>query len=70
MKESLKKFIHLFGRKGRFKFGVLLGLMMINAVLEMVGVGAIPLFVMVLSNPDAILGGLSYLFIRHTSKKN
>lgn len=54
MKQSLRRFFYILGGKGRFKMGVLLVMMVINAVLEMVGVGAIPLFVMVLNNPETL----------------
>ncbi len=55
MLQRLKNLLHLIGRPGRIKFAALLFLMTINAILEMAGIGAIPLFILILSSPEMVL---------------
>lgn len=55
MLESIKRLALLFSRKNRFGFLALLCLMFIGAMLETVGVGAIPVFVSVIALPDQVL---------------
>src|SRR4030065_1291652 len=47
-----KKIFTLIGKRGRKKYFILLLLMVINSLLEMIGVGAIPVFVLIISNPE------------------
>lgn len=55
MMTRIRQLFFLIGKSGRVKFAVLLAGMFINALLEMLGVGAIPVFIMMISNPDMIL---------------
>jgi ATP-binding cassette subfamily C protein len=55
MVPQIKKLLFLIGKQRRAKYCLLLFLMLCNALLEMVGVGAIPVFIYVLSSPDWIL---------------
>ena len=55
MLESVKRLALLFSRKNRFGFLVLLCLMFIGAILETLGVGAIPVFVSVIALPEQML---------------
>jgi ABC-type multidrug transport system fused ATPase/permease subunit len=55
MLTALKKLNSLFCRKNKIGFFVLLCLMFIGALLETIGVGAIPAFVSVLAFPEQIL---------------
>ena len=52
---TLKKLSSLFCRKNKIGFFILLCLMFIGALLETIGVGAIPAFVLVLASPEKIL---------------
>jgi ATP-binding cassette subfamily C protein len=55
MLSLLRRINYLIGKSGRFKFLVLLVMMIINSLLEMVGVGVIPVFIITISDPDLIL---------------
>lgn len=55
MMSRIKKLFFLIGKSGRIRFFILLAGMFVNALFEMLGVGAIPVFIMMISNPDAIL---------------
>jgi ATP-binding cassette subfamily C protein len=55
MLSRLKKVNFLIGKAGRIKFLVLLAFMIINSLLEMVGIGSIPVFIIIISNPDMIM---------------
>ena len=55
MLPRLKKLLFLIGKPGRVKFSILLVLMIINSLLEMVGIGSIPVFIMILSNPGIVM---------------
>ena len=55
MLPRLKKLIFLIGKPGRIKFFILLMGMFINSLLEMIGVGAIPVFILIISNPEKIM---------------
>ena len=55
MLSRLKKVNFLIGKAGRIKFLVLLAFMIINSLLEMVGIGTIPIFIVIISNPDMIM---------------
>ena len=55
MLSRFKKLLFLVGRRGRIKFSILLAAMFINAILEMAGVAAIPVFIIIISKPDMIL---------------
>lgn len=55
MLSRLKKLDYLIGKPGRIKFFILLALMIINSFLEVLGVGAIPVFIVIISNPDMIM---------------
>ena len=55
MLSRLKKINYLIGKPGQIKFLVLLAFMVVNSLLEMVGIGAIPVFIVIISNPDLIL---------------
>lgn len=55
MVSRFRKIKYLVGRQARIKFFILLVLMIANALLEMVGIGAIPVFVVMISNPDMLL---------------
>jgi len=56
LKESLKKIIQLFHRKDRIKLGILFGMMLLASLLEVVGIGMIPVFVLAVSDPESLLG--------------
>ncbi|HON59381.1 MAG TPA: hypothetical protein P5040_04250 [Smithella sp.] len=55
MARQIKKLLFLIGKKRRAKYLLLLFLMFVNSLLEMGGVGAIPVFIYVLTNPTWIL---------------
>jgi len=55
MLESLKKIYSLFPKNVRLKFFLLLVLMFVASILELLGIGMIPLFVMTIAQPDRIL---------------
>ena len=55
MLPRFKKLLFLIGRRGRIKFSILLVAMFINSILEMAGVAAIPVFIIIISKPDMIL---------------
>lgn len=55
MIESLKKIYSLFPGKDRFKLMVLFGMMMFASVLEVLGIGIIPMFVVAVAKPENIL---------------
>jgi ABC-type multidrug transport system fused ATPase/permease subunit len=55
MLATLKKLASLFSRKNKIGFFVLLCFMFLGAILETIGVGAIPAFVSVIAFPDQIL---------------
>jgi ATP-binding cassette subfamily C protein len=55
MLKSLKKIYSLFPKKVRLKFFLLLVLMFVASILELLGIGMIPLFVMTIAQPDKIL---------------
>lgn len=55
MIDSLKKIYELFPGKDRIKFAILFGMMMIASVLEVLGIGMIPVFVTAVAEPDKIL---------------
>ncbi len=54
MRELIGKLRRLFTRREKVHAILILGAMLIGALLEMVGVGAIPAFVSVISNPEAV----------------
>ena len=55
MFDSLKKIYRLFPRKDRVKLLILFGMMMMASLLEVLGIGMIPVFVMAVSDPDSLL---------------
>lgn len=55
MESRFQKITYLIGGRARVKFSILLALMIVNSLLEMVGIGAIPLFIVMISNPDMLL---------------
>ena len=55
MLTALKKLSSLFSRKNRIGFFILLCFMFLGALLETIGVGAIPAFVSVVAFPDQVL---------------
>lgn len=55
MLSRIKKLNYIIGKPGRVKFLVLLAFMIVNALLEMVGIGAIPVFIVIISNPEMIM---------------
>jgi ATP-binding cassette subfamily C protein len=55
MLTALKRLASLFSRKNKLGFIVLLCFMFLGALLETIGVGAIPVFVSVIAFPDQIL---------------
>ena len=55
MISRLKKLLFLIGKTGRIKFTILLVIMIINSLLEMAGVVSIPVFIIIISNPDMVL---------------
>ena len=55
MISRLKKLFFLIGKSGRTKFFILLALMVVNSLLEMVGIGSIPVFIIIVSNPNMVL---------------
>ncbi|HDS05572.1 MAG TPA: ABC transporter ATP-binding protein [Deltaproteobacteria bacterium] len=55
MLSRFKKLLFLVGRRGRIKFSILLAAMFINSILEMAGVAAIPVFIIIISKPEMIL---------------
>jgi ATP-binding cassette, subfamily B, bacterial PglK len=55
MLSRLKKLFFLIGKTGRIKFFVLLALLIINSLLETLGVGALPIFIVIISKPDIIM---------------
>lgn len=54
MMTRIKKLFFLISGQARAQYLVLLMLMLVNSLMEMVGVGAIPVFIYVLSHPDVI----------------
>ena len=54
MLDSLKKIYRLFPRKDRVKLLILFGMMMMASLLEVLGIGMIPVFVMAVSDPDSL----------------
>src|SRR5690625_2994603 len=56
LKESLKKIIQLLHRKDRIKLVVVFGMMLLAALLEVIGIGMIPVFVLAVSDPESLLG--------------
>jgi ATP-binding cassette subfamily C protein len=50
----IEKLLFLIGGQGRIKFSILLAAMFINSLFEMVGIGAVPVFILIISNPDMI----------------
>ncbi|HLR76914.1 MAG TPA: ABC transporter transmembrane domain-containing protein, partial [Balneolaceae bacterium] len=50
-----KKLYHLFSRKERLKFGILFGMMLVAAVLEVAGIGMIPAFVGIVADPEMVM---------------
>lgn len=56
MIDSLKKIYSLFPRKDRFKLLLLFILMGVASLLEVLGIGIIPIFVVAVADPDKILG--------------
>src|SRR6056297_246151 len=60
MIDSLRKIYNLFPKKKRVKFYVLLGLMFVASLVELIGIGMIPVFVITIAQPDRILS-LPYL---------
>jgi len=55
MLDSLKKLFALFPRRDHAKLGILFGMMLVASILELLGIGMIPLFVVAVSNPDSLL---------------
>ena len=55
MFDSLKKLFSLFSRREKIKTLGLLMLMVVVALLEMVGIGAIPAFILVVGSPEKVL---------------
>jgi ATP-binding cassette, subfamily B, bacterial PglK len=55
MIDELKKLYRLFNRREKFKSAGLLFLMVLSAIMEMVGIGAIPAFILVVASPDKVL---------------
>lgn len=55
MIDSLRKLRALLTRRDQWRFGVLLITMVIGAVLEVVGVGAIPVFVAMVVEPERVM---------------
>ncbi|MEX1211385.1 MAG: ABC transporter ATP-binding protein [Balneolaceae bacterium] len=55
MLDSLKKIYRLFPRKDHLKLLILLGMMIVGAALEVLGIGMIPVFVVAVSNPENLM---------------
>lgn len=55
MLSRLQKLLSLIGKPGRIKFSILLAGMFINSLLEMVVIGSIPVFIIIVSNPEMIM---------------
>ncbi|MEX0660701.1 MAG: ABC transporter ATP-binding protein [Candidatus Woykebacteria bacterium] len=55
MLDSLKKIYRLFPSKDRFKLLILFGMMVTGSVLEVLGIGMIPVFVIAVSEPENLL---------------
>lgn len=55
MIDSLKRIYSLFSKKKRIKFFVLLGMMFVASLVELIGIGMIPVFVVSIAQPDRIL---------------
>ena len=54
MLDSIKNLFGLLPAKDRVKFAILVGLMFIGTVLELIGIGLIPLFVSAVADPDLL----------------
>ena len=54
-RSALKKLYTLFTRREKVKVVGLLGLMIISAIMEMIGIGAIPAFILVVASPEKVL---------------
>lgn len=52
---SLKKFYELFSKREKIKTIGLLALMFVGAIMEMIGIGAIPAFILIVSSPNKVL---------------
>ncbi|HQL00113.1 MAG TPA: ABC transporter ATP-binding protein [Smithellaceae bacterium] len=55
MESRFRKICFLIGGRTRAKLLVLLVMMIINALMEMAGIGAIPVFIFMISNPETLL---------------
>lgn len=55
MLDSLKKIYKLFPGKDRIKIFILFGMMLVASLLEVLGIGMIPVFVTTVAEPDKIL---------------
>ncbi len=55
IRSSLRKLYSLFSRREKIKSVGLLFLLVLNALMEMIGIGAIPAFILVVSSPEKVL---------------
>ncbi len=55
MRQSLRKLYQLFTRREKVKAIILFFLMVVMALMEMIGIGAIPAFILVVASPDKVL---------------
>ena len=70
MLSRLRKINYLIGKSGQFKFLVLLAMMIINSLLEMVGVGVIPVFIITISDPDVPFRRQQHCILDHPVDPN
>ena len=54
MHKEIEELFWLLSNKDRFKFAILVGLMFIGTVLELIGIGLIPLFVSAVADPGLL----------------
>lgn len=55
MVSSLRKIYNIFPKKDRVKFLLLFGMMLVASLLEVLGIGVIPAFIILVDSPDRIL---------------
>lgn len=55
MTDIIRKLLFLFPASDKWKFGGLLGLMLIGAFLEVLGIGMLPVFISIVASPERIL---------------
>ena len=55
MFESLKRLVGLLSRRKHWQAVLLLGLLIVNALIEMIGVGLVPIYISILAQPERLL---------------